>query len=110
MEGDGGRGRGYSYFLLALVICSLTAHPFRRGAPFLLFMETPPTSGLSLRFFHTLHSVDGWGFSFIVRLSRLAMDHTLLSRRGVVRVGQGGKMSWDSNLLAVSERCIRIRG
>ena len=31
------------------------AHPFRDGAPFLLLIETPPTFGCSVRFFHILH-------------------------------------------------------
>ena len=32
-------------------------HPFRDGAPFLLLIETPPTFGRSVRFFHILHTV-----------------------------------------------------
>ena len=50
-EGRGGR----THLLLAVDIWLLTTHPFRGGAPFLLPIETPPTSGLSLRFFHVLH-------------------------------------------------------
>ena len=52
--GGGGEGGG-THVLLALVICPLTMHPFRDEAPFLLLIETPPTFGLSLRFFHILH-------------------------------------------------------
>ena len=40
--------------LYALVICPTTTHPFRDGEPFLILIETPPTPGCSLRFFHTL--------------------------------------------------------
>ena len=41
--------------LLALVIWSLTTHPFRDGARFLLVIETPPTCGRSARFSNMLH-------------------------------------------------------
>ena len=47
----GGRG-GRTHLLLAVVVIEpLTTHPFRDGAPFLLLIETPPTLGLSRRFF-----------------------------------------------------------
>ena len=45
-------GGGGTHLLLALAIWPLTTHPFRDGAPFLLLIETPPTFGRSLRFFH----------------------------------------------------------
>ena len=55
MGPGGGRG-GTHLLLLALVISPSTTHPFRDGAPFLLLIETPPTFGRSLRFFHRLHT------------------------------------------------------
>ena len=48
-------GGGLLICCLALVIRPLTTHPFRDGAPFLLLIETPPTLGRSLRFFHKSH-------------------------------------------------------
>ena len=45
----------YSAVTCLVVIRSLTTHPFRDGAPFLLLTETPPTFGRPLRFFHILH-------------------------------------------------------
>ena len=53
-EGGGGGG-GRTHLLLASVISPLTTHPFRDGAPLLLLMETSPTVGGSLRFFHISH-------------------------------------------------------
>ena len=46
---------GGTHLLLALVISSLTTHPFRDGAPFLLLVQTRTTFGRSLLFFHILH-------------------------------------------------------
>ena len=50
-----GRGAGRTHLLLALVIGLLTMYPSRDGAPFLLLIETAPTFGRSVRFFHILH-------------------------------------------------------
>ena len=46
--------RGHTHFLLALVICPFTTHPFRDGTPFLLLVETHPAFGRSLRFVRIL--------------------------------------------------------
>ena len=51
----GGGGDERTHLLLALVVSSLTTHPFRDGAPLLLLIETPPIFGRSLRFLHILH-------------------------------------------------------
>ena len=48
-------GLGGTRSLPAFVIWPLITHPFRDGAPFPLLIETPPTFGRSLRFFHILH-------------------------------------------------------
>ena len=42
----------------------LATNPFRDGSPFLLLMETPPTCGRSLRFFHILHKKFAYLVSF----------------------------------------------
>ena len=44
------RWEGRTYLLLALVMWSLTTHPFRDGAPFLLLIETSPTFGAHYAF------------------------------------------------------------
>ena len=51
-------GRGCTVLLLGfwLVKWPLTARPFRDGAPFLLLLETPPTFGRSVHFFHVKHA------------------------------------------------------
>ena len=46
---------GRTSLLLALVIQTLTTHPFRDGVQFLLPIRRPPTFGRSLRFFHVLN-------------------------------------------------------
>ena len=38
-SGDGARGTGRAFLMLALVIRPLTKHPLRDGAPFLLLAE-----------------------------------------------------------------------
>ena len=48
-------GGGGTHLLVALVFWPLITHPFRHTAPFLLLIETPPTFGRSLCFFHILH-------------------------------------------------------
>ena len=54
--GGGGEGGGASSSVAYhVVIWPLATHPFRDGAPFLFLIETPPTFGRSLRFFHILH-------------------------------------------------------
>ena len=47
-------GRGWAYCFVTCLshLTTLTTHPFRDGAPFLLLLETPPTFGRSLRFLH----------------------------------------------------------
>ena len=44
-----GEEGGGTNLLLALVIIPLTTHTYRRGAPFLLLTQTPPTVGCPLR-------------------------------------------------------------
>ena len=47
--------RGASRLMLDLAVRLLTTNPFRRGAPFLLPIATPPEFGRSLRVF--IHSL-----------------------------------------------------
>ena len=58
---------GGAHLLLALVIRLLTTNPVRDRAPFLFLIETPPTFGCSLRFFH---KVFGVYFHICCRISR----------------------------------------
>ena len=50
-----GRAGGGAYSFVACLSHMTINHAVRDGAPFLLLIETPPTFGRSLRFFHTLH-------------------------------------------------------
>ena len=50
-SGRGVGGRGYSF------VACLSLLAFDHAAPFLFLIETPPTFGRSVRFFHILHRI-----------------------------------------------------